>query len=171
MQDGKPSANVHLYPFCTRPFDLKSVGELRPQWKERFLLNVTKEEILKDNVVILFEVMDWNLSTLSSCNHENLIPIAWGYVKPNGEATHHLGDNKLQLYRYTWSRPRNWVASHSDAIHQPDVWHSFNNPTRVKYDSYLEISIKNFQPKESIATSVYRPAFSSFEKEVNKREL
>lgn len=66
-----------IYPFCTRPFDLRTTGDLRPMWKEKIMTNISENEILNANVVILFEILDWNFHEPNRCNHENLIPIAW----------------------------------------------------------------------------------------------
>jgi len=66
------------------------------------MLNVDAHDMLKGKVVLFFEILDFSLDLISSesdmLNHDNLLPLCWGYLRVNGEASLHLNTIKIQLY-------------------------------------------------------------------------
>lgn len=73
---------------------------MRPDWNEKFILDISSNKLLSQDVVIMFEILDFHLGMpKDKINHENLIPICWAQLRPHGQADWHLGLNKLQLWK------------------------------------------------------------------------
>jgi hypothetical protein len=53
-----------LIPFSTPPCDLRVTGENDPHWDCEFTLDEGVQHILDPNVVILFEILDFNFKLL-----------------------------------------------------------------------------------------------------------
>jgi hypothetical protein len=49
-----------VIPFSTPPCDLRVTGENDPHWNSEFTLDESIQHILDPNVVILFEILDFN---------------------------------------------------------------------------------------------------------------
>lgn len=47
-------------PFATQFFDMRIKGNNSCQWNEEFIINEYAQNILKNNVVILFEMLEMN---------------------------------------------------------------------------------------------------------------
>jgi len=71
-------------PACTKPCDLRIRGDPLPIWDETILYDLDVLDILQYNVLILFELLDFNFALIKSgkyknkLNSENLYKIAWG---------------------------------------------------------------------------------------------
>jgi len=60
------------------------------RWDEEFTINELASNILKPNVLLLFEILDFNPSLMFEnkklLNAESLYPVAWAYLRPVGSA-------------------------------------------------------------------------------------
>ena len=85
-------------------FDLRVKGMNLAQWHEEFVINENARYLLQQNVIFLFEILDFNPNMIFESpdllNADNLYPIAWAYLRPVGAAQIHLARTRLQLYRY-----------------------------------------------------------------------
>jgi hypothetical protein len=96
--------NDFYMPITTKHYDLRRKAENFCSWYEEFVIDISVEEFLKPNNVILFEILDYSPALLLDgsklLNSDNMMPIAWGFLRPNGKARQHLADSKIQLYYY-----------------------------------------------------------------------
>jgi len=85
-------------------YDMRIKGVNYCEWNETFVINETVSNIYKSNVLILFEILEFNPALVaensSLLTPERLYPIAWAYLRPLGSASIHLDSLKLQLYKY-----------------------------------------------------------------------
>lgn len=90
----------------TKMNDLRIEGVNYCNWNEEFVINEYAKNIYNPNVVIMFEILDFNTKLLidgsNKLNSENFYPVAWAYLRPLGTANIHLGARKLQLYHYNF---------------------------------------------------------------------
>ena len=95
-----------ILPFSTQFFDMRIKGINSCQWNEEFVINEFAQNILKPNVVILFEILELNPAMIAErdprLNSDNLYPICWAYLRPCGSAHIHLTKSRLQLYKYKY---------------------------------------------------------------------
>ena len=98
------SAADYLLPLSTQMFDLRVKGMNLAQWNEDFVINQSAKYLLQPNVIILFEILDFNAEMMFESpellNADHFYPIAWAYLRPVGAAQIHLSRTRLQLYRY-----------------------------------------------------------------------
>lgn len=150
----------YIHPFTTCPYDLRDKGEPFANWLEEFVINEDASNIFRSNTVIFFEVLDYDFTSLTGnqkiynsnnkYSHNNyseddfMVPIAWGYLKPVGYSQTHLGRMKIQLYKYKYQRPADFIneRSRGKAFQRtPDVLFEFNYFKREMYQTYLEIEL------------------------------
>lgn len=55
-----------VFPFATNCVDLRETGGARARWNETFYINDDCENILKEDTVILFEILDFNPKQLAA---------------------------------------------------------------------------------------------------------
>lgn len=158
----KESELDYIAPFTTCPYDLRDKGESFAEWNEEFIINEDASNIYKNSTVIFFEVLDYdfrinfsnytnmnNSSSLSNSsskgNNSNfIVPICWGYIKPLGYSQTYLGKQKIQLYKYKYTKPENYASERNKGIayqRTPDVLFEFNYFKREMYQTYLEIEL------------------------------
>ena len=161
-----------LLPMATKFFDMRILGHTRCSWNENFIINEETENILKKNVLFLFEILECNPMLITDkkdkklLNRELLYPIAWSYLRPVGTANLHLSRSRLQLYRYKMSRDEKGPKGYVD--HKtPDVLLEYQWPKHVKYPSFLEIELNfcNRSNNEIIRRHISR---APWEKEISK---
>lgn len=91
-------------PITTKHYDLREKAENFCSWYENFIIDISVEEFLKPNNVILFEILDYSpallLENSKLLNSDNMVPVAWGFLRPVGKVRQHLADSKIQLYYY-----------------------------------------------------------------------
>lgn len=187
----------YIHPFTTCPYDLRDKGEPFANWVEEFVLNEDASNIFKSNTIIFFEVLDYDFTALTGnqkiynssikYSHNNnseddfMVPIAWGYLKPVGYSQTHLGRMKIQLYKYKYQRPLEFMNERSRGKffqRTPDVLFEFNYFKREMYQTYLEIELylENKPNKEDIAfnkkyQNLWKYKLSVFYKEDNDEIL
>jgi hypothetical protein len=70
--------------------DLRIKGENLAYWGEEFSMNELANYMLKPNVLMLFEILDFNPALIFESrkllNAEMLYPVAWAYLRPVGTA-------------------------------------------------------------------------------------
>jgi len=80
---------------------------------------------LNPNVVILFEILDYSAALLldksKKLNSDNMLPIAWGFLRPIGQAKQHLADSQIQLYYYKGSHTKQRRRKNEIDLRTPDV--------------------------------------------------
>ena len=74
--------------------DLRIRGTNLAEWNEEFIINMHAYKLLQPETLILFEILDFNPDLIfeKKCplNAELLYPIAWGYLRPVGQARIHM---------------------------------------------------------------------------------
>jgi jouberin len=167
-----PTIDYYL-PLTTTHYDLRPKAENFCSWYQSFVVDVNAEHFLRPEVVLLFEILDYSpaliLDNSKRLNADNFLPIAWGYLRPIGQARQHLAESKIQLYYYKGSHTKKRSYKAEIDPRTPDVLCELNWPNKSKYPSYLEISLNFFKPEPpKIITH-----FSRFpwEKEVGLREF
>ena len=93
-------------PFATCPYDLREKGESYAEWNEDFYINEKASNLLDDNNIFFFELLDYNLDYNLNPNEDCIIPMAWGYLKPVGFSQTYMGKHKIQLYKYKFRRTK-----------------------------------------------------------------
>ena len=77
-------------PISTTICDLRIKGENLARWEEEFIINEHADYIMKPNVLLLFEILDFNPELIFEnkklLNAELLYPVAWAYLRPVGTA-------------------------------------------------------------------------------------
>jgi hypothetical protein len=128
-------------PLSTRFFDMRIKGQTQCAWDESFIVNELAANILKPNVVLLFEILECNPMLIAQgsnlLNSERLYPIAWAYLRPLGTAHIHLSRARLQLYRYKMQQGHLGLVD----LKTPNVLLEFNWTKKIKYPSFLEVEL------------------------------
>ena len=163
-----------LLPFATQFFDMRIKGNNSCQWNEEFIINEYAQNILQNNVVILFEMLEMNPSMIYNrdpkLNSENLYPICWAYLRPLGSAHIHLTKSRLQLFKFKYKHDKKSKESRAYDQRTPDVFLDFNFPVREKYLSFLEVELQFVsKSKQEIPRLHYSRA--PWEKEATKEQF
>ena len=123
-----------ILPLSTRPFDLRISGETKAEYEEAFIIKELVGDIIKESTVMLFEILDYNhkliLEDKSQLNRDNLLPIAWGYLRVLGESNIHLRKKKIQLYYHKYKFNPVMNKKGID-LRTPEVFYDFNWPFHV----------------------------------------
>lgn len=86
-------------PMSTRMHDMRILGTNYCNWNEEFIINENVANIYKKNVVILFELLEFNpllvADQSSLLRPDKLYPVAWGYLRPLGTGSVHMDKIKL----------------------------------------------------------------------------
>jgi len=97
----------YLLPMSTKFFDMRIKGHNACAWHEEFIINEHASYICRQNVVILFEILECNTTMIlqndQRLNADMFYPVAWAYLRPLGRADIHLSRNRLQLYRFKFN--------------------------------------------------------------------
>ncbi|KAL4475781.1 hypothetical protein ABPG72_011558 [Tetrahymena utriculariae] len=136
--------NDLIYSFATNCVDLREAGGARARWNETFLINEEIDNILKEDVIILFEVLDFNPKQLQTRDFNNLdqdyyYKVAWGYIRPIGLAKNHFGLSKVQLYKYIFDSQKLNPKQRRHFI--PLVYFDFIWPNKTNYDGFLSVQV------------------------------
>lgn len=138
-------------------YDLRIKGMNVAEWNEEFVVNELASHILKPNVLLLFEILDFNPSLIfenkKELNADLLYPIAWAYLRPLGAAHIHLTSSRLQLYKYKFKYDDEIKTKKPFDPRTPPVLLEFNWHKKEKYPSFLEVSL-NFTEKYEIEIPV-----------------
>jgi jouberin len=94
-----------LVSMATGNCDFRLEGNSFCEWNEVIKLNFPAADFFSPDLIILFELLDFNHKMLVARDHSRLrrdltYPVAWAYLRPMGIAKRHVGPSKLQLYRY-----------------------------------------------------------------------
>lgn len=130
----------YVIPFSTPPFDLRVQGENDPHWDQEFVLDEEMISLLNPNIVILFEILDFNFKLIKEQSNFNrvdgLYPVAWAFMRPAGASKLNFGTSKLQLYRFKY---RKGVRDYD--ISTPEAYYSFNWYRKEYYPSFLRVEL------------------------------
>lgn len=127
-------------------FDMRIAGTNFCQWDEEFVINERADHIFNENVVILFELLEFNPALVaersSQLRPDNLYPVAWAYLRPLGAASVHSDRVKLQFYKFKYSRDAETKFASQVDPRTPDVLLDLMWPTKEKMSSYLEVDFE-----------------------------
>lgn len=130
-----------ILPVATRFFDMRIKGQTQCTWDESFIINEPVQNLLKPNIILLFEILECNPLLIAEdsglLNHELLYPVAWAYLRPLGTAHIHVSRSRLQLFKY---RMKGDCSTQIDT-RTPNVLLEFNWNHKVKYPSFLEVDL------------------------------
>ena len=88
-----------IMPMSTQMYDLRIKGTNLAEWNEEFTINEYAHYLLRPNVLLLFEILDFNPSMIfedkKKLNADYLYPVAWGYIRPLGAAQIHLTNTRI----------------------------------------------------------------------------
>jgi hypothetical protein len=120
------------YLLIIQPCDLHQNATRTPVWNESIVLNEEFLHICRENVVIIFQVLDF--ATVSKLSKHPWYPIAWGFLKICGKEKANVENIcRLQLYRLSGQNALQNVFQLLDS-------------KKVKYPSSLYISVKSHSP-------------------------
>jgi len=140
----KASADF-LLPMSTKMYDLRVKGVNFCEWYEEFIINEKAPNLLKPNVIMLFEILEFNtqlvIENSSLLNIDKLYPVAWGYLRPLGAASIHIDKVKLQLYHYKFNSDRDIKFNRPFDPRTPEVLLEFDWPNKTKFNSFLEVEL------------------------------
>mgnify|MGYP001806489271 CR=1 FL=1 len=124
-------------------YDLRIKGMNLARWEEEFIINEQAHYLLRPNVLVLFEILDFNPNMIfenrALLNAELLYPVAWGYLRPVGTAYIHMARTRIQLYRYKFKYDEEIKNKRPYDPRTPSVLMEFNWPRKEQYPSFLEI--------------------------------
>lgn len=123
----------YIPPVCTKSISMDEIHQLRPKWEDSFLYNCLTEHILRDNVIIYFEIINLEIDAKQKCFQ----PIAWAFLRPkSSDGTENIDRScKLQLHSY----PKNFNST----IKNGKVPVSSIFESRKRIPSVLMVEIKN----------------------------
>lgn len=131
-------------------YDLRIKGTNLAQWDEEFTINEQANYLLRPNVLLLFEILDFNPQMIfenkNKLNADLLYPIAWGYLRPVGTAHIHMSRTRIQLYKYKFNYDEETKIKKPFDVRTPPVLLEFNWHKKTPYPSFLEIET-GFTPK------------------------
>lgn len=148
-EEGKfeEKATDFFLPIATQFYDMRILGNTSCVWNEEFILNEYAPNILKPNVVFLFELLELNTSLIAErktdlLTAELFYPVAWAYLRPLGTALTHMSRTRLQLYRYKFKYTAQVADDWPYDLRTPAVFLDFNFPKKTAYPSYLEVDLQ-----------------------------
>lgn len=135
-----------LLPLSTSMYDLRVKGVNFCEWNEEFIINEKVTELMKANVLIMFEILEFNtqlvVNNSNLLNSDKLYPVAWAYLRPLGAASIHMDKVKLQLYKYRFKSDRSTKMNRPIDHRTPDVMLELNWQQKYKFDSFLEVELQ-----------------------------
>jgi len=164
----------YLLPMATQMCDLRIKGMNIAEWDEGFVINELASYLLRPNILVLFEILEFNPDLLMEksrlLNDEKLLPIAWAYLRPLGTAAIHVSRCRLQLYQYRFSNDLDFRYQRDLDPRCPPVLLEFNWPKKKAYPSYLEIELR-FSMKLERPFFVKRYSRAPWEVEIGKEKF
>ena len=147
-------------PFATCPYDLREKGESYAEWNEDFYINEKASNLLDDNNIFFFELLDYNLDYNLNENEDCIIPMAWGYLKPVGFSQTYMGKHKIQLYKYKFRRTKvlsDLKKNDRNFMRTPDLLYELDWIKKEKYQTFLQIKLglENFPTKEQLQNAYF----------------
>ena len=147
-------------PFATCPYDLREKGESYAEWNEDFYINEKASNLLDDNNIFFFELLDYNLDYNLNSNEDCIIPMAWGYLKPVGFSQTYMGKHKIQLYKYKFRRTKvlsDLKKNDRNFMRTPDLLYELDWIKKEKYQTFLQIKLglENFPTKEQLQNAYF----------------
>ena len=151
-------------PFATCPFDLRERGESYAEWNEDFYINEKASNLLDDNNIFFFELLDYNLDYKLNPNEDCIIPMAWGYLKPVGFSQTYMGKHKIQLYKYKFKRTKmlsDYKKTDINFMRTPDLLYELDWIKKEKYQTFLQIKLglENFPKKDQLNNAYFQNKF------------
>lgn len=158
-----------IMPMSTQMYDLRIKGNNYCEWNEEFIINEKVKEILKPNIIIMFEILDFNTDLIIKnsklLNSEKFYPVAWAYMRPLGSASVHLEKVKLQLFKFKFNSDEAHKFHRPIDFFTPDVMLELIWPQKTRFNSYLEVEI-GFSNRIEETVERYHFSRAPWEKEV-----
>ena len=131
------SKESELIPgFSTKCCDLRDEKKSRAIWNEEILLNVDACDIISQNMVMVFELLDFSFQCIAKkspeLNFDKHFRIAWGYLRLAGISENYSGEIRVQLYQFKFnSKKKKRKKKPSNALD-------------VKYSRFLLVQKENY---------------------------
>lgn len=159
----------YYLPLSTQMHDLRIKGQNLAQWDEEFIINEYAHHLLNPDVLMLFEILDFNPSMIFEnrqlLDADLLYPIAWGYLRPVGTAHIHMSRTRIQLYKHKFKYDEDIKMKKPFDHRTPNVLLEFNWPKKIHYPSFLEIEL-SFTPKSDIIINRFHISRAPWEREL-----
>lgn len=130
----------YLQPFATNFYDMRIKGKTTCEWNESFIINEHIGNLLRPRTLMLFEILECSPLLIAQksklLNRDKLYPVAWGFLRPLGQANIHMGRNRVQLYKYKMAQ-----TFDTKDFRTPDVLLEFNFSKWDKYNTFLEVDL------------------------------
>jgi jouberin len=150
-------------------YDLRIKGMNLARWDEEFVINEYAHYLLRPNVLILFEILDFNPGMIfenrNLLNADLFYPVAWGYLRPVGTAYIHMANTRIQLYKHKFKYDDDVKLKQPYDPRTPSVLMEFNWPKKEQYPSFLEIET-SFTLKSDITLERQHISRMPWEKEI-----
>lgn len=128
----------YISPVCTKTVAIDNVKRLAPYWDDSFIFNESVSTILKENVVVYFEIID--LDVPQEKHHHTAI--AWAFLKPLASNGTYNIDHPCKLHLHYY--PKNFNPQ-LKGLHVPV---STLLDKSKKFLAYLSIEIKTSETHE-----------------------
>ena len=146
-------------PVCTKAVEIKDYTELAPEWHDSMLYNLPMEEILRENIVLYFEVIDLSVPI----NQKHFTAIAWAFLRPKATDGSDNIDKacKLQLHSYPKDFDPNLVG--------PNLPIATYLNTRKKIPGYLTVEVRTGFPTNPY--EIQSRPYNCFGREVGSKDI
>ena len=130
-------------PISTKNCDLFKIRKNQAIWNEKMYMQFDSEFIYNENILILFELLDFNLRLVynnkydSKLNKFNQYKIAWGYLRPLGISG--INQNMLSIQFFDYKFRSNCFKKNLKFENIPEVYFDFLWPLKSKYNGYVNI--------------------------------
>lgn len=150
---------IFVSPLSTNPVEIKDYTNLAPNWHETVLYNVNMRDILKESIVIYFEIISFEVLP----NQKYFSTIAWAFLRPKAtDGTDNINKPcRLQLHSY----PKDFDPTIKGAI----VPISSQLNTRKKIPGYLTVEVR--QAEHVAPYEIQSRPQNYFEKEVGNKDI
>lgn len=133
-------------PMSTQMYDMRVKGVNFCEWNEDFIINECAEHLLKQNVLIMFEILEFNpllvIENSPELTPDKLYRVAWAYLRPLGTASIHLDRVKLQLYEYKFHPTQHTKYNRPLDPRTPDVLLELNWKQKQPLNTFIEVELQ-----------------------------
>ncbi|KAJ3124551.1 Jouberin [Nowakowskiella sp. JEL0407] len=150
----------YILPILSKPFSLQKNQTLSPQWQESLLINENYSFVMRQDIVMFFEVLDFaGQRQRDNENSDGWYPIAWAFLKPMGYTNSPNLEKEVQLQLYKYKTPfiEKIFPFRNDPLlnlqqHQISklfgVWKQLGVLKLKKYPSTLFVTVRGHPPLE-----------------------
>jgi len=155
---GKDSICEYILPVMVKPYDMRRMKSLIPQWENSIFYDQDYDHFLNPNVVFIFEIMEFDTRDPTKyANTDGMKKIAWAFLHPLSESGRTNSEKRirLQLYHYPKNLLQRVIPSFlkkADPLSHAEVSFPFTDltnlyhlKTKKKYPSTLHVTLSAYE--------------------------